>query len=62
LADKYSAATTAAPFSGRRHTTLPIPGMVVAILAYPVYQLITNNRKKKYADEIMRLSDDLMGQ
>ena len=41
---------------------LSIPGMVVAILAYPVYQLITNNRKKKYADEIMRLSDDLMGQ
>lgn len=39
---------------------LSIPGMVVALIAYPVYALITNRRKKKYADEIMRLSDDIM--
>lgn len=39
---------------------LSIPGMIVALLAYPVYSLITNRRKKKYAAEIMRLSNDLM--
>lgn len=39
---------------------LSIPGMVVALLAFPVYALITNSRKKKYASEIMRLSDSLM--
>lgn len=38
---------------------LSIPGMVVALLAIPVYVLITNSRKKKYASEIMRLSDGL---
>ena len=37
-----------------------IPGLVVALLAYPVYAVITNSRKKKYAAEIIRLSDDLM--
>lgn len=39
---------------------LSIPGLIVALLAYPVYALITNSRKKKYAAEIMRLSDDVM--
>lgn len=39
---------------------LSLPGMLVALIAYPVYTLITNSRKKKYADEIMRLSDDIM--
>ena len=39
---------------------LSIPGMLVALIAYPIYMLITNNRKKKYADEIMRLSDEIM--
>lgn len=39
---------------------LSIPGMLVALIAYPIYTLITNSRKKKYADEIMRLSDDIM--
>lgn len=39
---------------------LSIPGMVGALAAYPIYSVITNNRKKKYADEIMRLSDDLV--
>lgn len=39
---------------------LSIPGIVVALLAYPVYALITNSRKKKYAAEIMRLSDDVL--
>ena len=39
---------------------LGIPGLAAALLAYPVYALITNARKKKYAAEIMRLSGDLM--
>ncbi|MDO4272134.1 MAG: hypothetical protein Q4D16_00570 [Eubacteriales bacterium] len=41
---------------------LSIPGMVAALLAYPLYALITNSRKKKYADEIMRLSDSLVNE
>ena len=39
---------------------LSLPGMLVALIAYPVYTLITNGRKKKYADEIMRLSDEII--
>ena len=39
---------------------LSFPGIAVALLAYPVYALITNGRKKKYAAEIMRLSDDVL--
>lgn len=39
---------------------LSIPGMILALLAFPAYALITNSRKKKYAPEIMRLSDGLM--
>ena len=38
---------------------LGIPGMIVALLAYPVYSLITNHRKKKYKDEIIRLSEEI---
>ena len=37
--------------------TLGIPGMIVALMAYPIYSVITNNRKKKYANEIIQLSD-----
>lgn len=41
---------------------LSIPGLIVALLAIPIYALITASRKKKYAFEIMRLSDSLMHQ
>ena len=41
---------------------ISIPGLVVALLAYPVYALITNSRKKKYKAEIMRLSDALIAE
>lgn len=34
-----------------------IPGLIVALLAYPIYALITNSRRRKFAEEIMRLSD-----
>ena len=39
---------------------LSIPGMIVALLAFPAYALITGSRKKKYAEDIMRLSDDVI--
>lgn len=39
---------------------LSIPGMIAALAAYPVYELITNSRKEKFADEIIRLSDELI--
>ncbi len=39
---------------------LGIPGLLIATLAYPVYFIITGRRKKKYATEIMKLSDNLM--
>lgn len=37
-----------------------IPGLIIALLSYPAYTLITNGRKKKYADQIMKLSDELI--
>ncbi|HIT58860.1 MAG TPA: hypothetical protein IAC39_04015 [Candidatus Faeciplasma pullistercoris] len=37
-----------------------VAGMVVALIAYPIYAGITNSRKKKYAAEVMRLSDDVI--
>ena len=37
-----------------------IPGMAIAMLAYPIYKLITGKRKKKYAKDIMMLSDELL--
>ena len=39
---------------------LGIPGLIVAALAYPVYFWITSSRKKKYANEIMNLSEELI--
>ena len=40
---------------------LGIAGMLVAALAYPIYKGITGSRKKKYADDIMRLSSEIVG-
>lgn len=39
---------------------LGIPGLLIAVLAYPVYRLLTEKRKKKYAAEIFQLSDVLI--
>ncbi len=36
-------------------------GAVVAALSYPIYKLILKKQKKKYAEEILRLSDELLG-
>lgn len=39
---------------------LGIPGMIAALLAYPVYSEITKIRRKKYASQILMLSDEIM--
>lgn len=38
---------------------LGIPGLTIMLAAYPIYGMITGNRKKKYANQIMKLSDEL---
>lgn len=38
---------------------LGIPGLIIVLVAYPIYGVITRNRKKRYADQIMKLSDEL---
>ena len=37
-----------------------VAGMVMALTTYPIYKRILNSRKKKYASEIMQLSDKIM--
>lgn len=38
-----------------------IIGMLMAIINYPIYKNILASRKKKYADQIMKLSNEIMG-
>ena len=50
---------------GMNETILPgivigVLGMLIAIINYPIHQCILNSRKKKYADEIIKLSDKLI--
>ena len=50
---------------GMQNTMVPgivigLVGMVMAIVNYPIYRGIMNTRKKKYADEILSLSDKIM--
>lgn len=37
-----------------------IIGMIMAIINYPLYKKILNSRRKKYADEVIALSDKIM--
>lgn len=37
-----------------------IIGMLMAIVNYPIYKKTLSSRKKKYADQIMKLSDKIM--
>lgn len=37
-----------------------IAGMLMAIFNYPMYKKILTSRRKKYADQIMTLSDNIM--
>lgn len=39
---------------------LSIPGLLIAAAAYPVYHMITDIRKNEYAEEIMKLSDEVI--
>lgn len=38
-----------------------IIGMIMAIINYPMYKGILSSRKKKYGDEVLKLSEKLMG-
>lgn len=46
----------------KKGIAVSIPGMVVALSAYPVYSLVTDRRKKKYATEIMSMSEELINE
>ena len=37
-----------------------VVGLLMAIVNYPIYKGILGSRKKKYADEILKLSDKVM--
>ena len=37
-----------------------VAGLFMAIVNYPIYSRILNSRKKKYAEEILALSDKIM--
>lgn len=39
---------------------LGIAGIAMAIFNYPIYKRILNSRRKRYADEIIALSDKIM--
>ena len=39
-----------------------VVGLGMALLTYPLYKGILNSRKKKYGDEILKLSDKIMNQ
>lgn len=46
----------------KKGLVVSIPGMVMALSAYPVYSLITDRRKEKYAPEIMGMSEELINE
>ena len=37
-----------------------IVGLVMVLINYPIYKKMLNSRKKKYADEVIKLSDNIM--
>ncbi len=37
-------------------------GLLMAVVNYPIYKSILANRKKQYADEIMKLSDKMISE
>lgn len=41
-------------------TIIGIVGMLMAIINYPIYKRLLASRRKKYADQIMKLSDKIM--
>ena len=52
---------------GMEETMVPgiiigVVGMVVAVLNYPLHKKMLENRRKKFADRIIELSDSIMNQ
>jgi len=50
---------------GMTETMIPgivigVVGLIMALLTYPIHKGILNSRRKKYADQIIALSDKLM--
>ena len=41
-------------------TLIGVVGMILALINYPIYKGILGGRKKKYAPEILRLSEKIM--
>lgn len=41
-------------------TVIGVIGMLMAIINYPIYKKILSSRRKKYADKIIALSDNIM--
>lgn len=51
---------------GISHTMAPgivigVVGLLLAIINYPIYKGLLNSRRSKYADQIMKLSDQILG-
>ena len=38
-----------------------IAGLVITIMNYPIYKRVLASRRKKYADQIMKISEAIMG-
>lgn len=38
-----------------------VVGLFLALTTYPIYKKILNHRKKKYAEQILKLSEKIMG-
>ena len=50
---------------GMEKTMIPgivigVVGMILALVNYPIYKAILGSRKKKYADQILKLSENIM--
>ena len=39
-----------------------VVGLTMAVMNYPIYKNMLESRKKKYADQILKLSDKIMNQ
>lgn len=39
-----------------------VVGMIMALVNYPLYKKMLGNRRKKYADEMIKLSDKITNQ
>lgn len=46
----------------KKGLAMSIPGMILTLLSYPAYKLVTEKRKEEYADEILHLSGELTEQ